>query len=115
MVVAAFTAPFIAISMLNCCGFGALGIAAGESYFYLQLSYPHNILFLSKVVNTDPSSSPTGSIAAWIHSLTGAVTACSPFAILQSAGMGGYGVAIIKFVASIVGCCYGSSDDFIEY
>ncbi|KAI0168393.1 hypothetical protein BJ166DRAFT_611324 [Pestalotiopsis sp. NC0098] len=70
--VAAATAPFIAISMLNCCGFGTLGIAAG-------------------------------SIAAYIHSLIGVVAAWSPFAILQSAGMGGYGVFIVKFVASAVG------------
>ncbi|KAK6222387.1 hypothetical protein LQW54_001087 [Pestalotiopsis sp. IQ-011] len=54
--VAVVPAPFVAFQMLNCCGFGALGIAAGD-----------------------------------------------PFAILQSAGMGGYGAAIVKLVASIVG------------
>lgn len=39
-----------------------------------------------------------GSIAAWLHSVLGPITAGSFFAILQSAGAGGLGLAFVNML-----------------
>ncbi|RTE74595.1 hypothetical protein BHE90_010963 [Fusarium euwallaceae] len=44
-----------------------------------------------------------GSFAAFIHSCIGNVAAGSPFAVLQSAGAGGYGMAIVSNVFGLTG------------
>lgn len=63
------------------------------------------------------SSCCLGSIAAGVHSTIGNVAAGSLFATLQSAGMGGYGVAVVNTVAQAVGGVGSivAAADFFDY
>jgi hypothetical protein len=50
-----------------------------------------------------------GSIAAWLQSILGNVGAPSVFAYLQSAAMGGYGVATVNGIVQAWGVVSGAA------
>ena len=50
-----------------------------------------------------------GSVAAWLQSILGNVGAHSVFAYLQSAAMGGYGVATINGITQACGMVSGAA------
>ncbi len=80
----------IAVPALNMAGFGA-GITASMS---LLKNYIHFVPGILSPVNTDRKRL-SDSIAAIIHSSIGNVASGSLFAILQSAGAGGAGAAVV--------------------
>ncbi|KAI0834581.1 hypothetical protein F5Y06DRAFT_278416 [Hypoxylon sp. FL0890] len=59
------------------------------------------------VAGFGPAGIVVGSLAAAWHSLIGNVSAHSLFAILQSAGMGGYGTAAIQAIIAAIGAGVG--------
>ncbi|KAK1765936.1 hypothetical protein QBC33DRAFT_120791 [Phialemonium atrogriseum] len=82
---AAISAP-----ILGALGFGAGGIVAGKF-----LLVPSPLRFLT--------FHPKGSFAAWLHSLVGNAAAGGAFAVLQSAGMAGYGAVVVNGAVQIAG------------
>ena len=50
-----------------------------------------------------------GSVAAWLQSILGNVGARSVFAYLQSAAMGGYGVATVNGIVQALGMISGAA------
>ena len=55
------------------------------------------------------SSKTSGSVAAWLQSILGNVGAQSVFAYLQSAAMGGYGVAAVNGITQACAAMSGAA------
>ena len=83
------TAPF-----LGFLGFGAAGPVAGK--------FP-NVHFSITDMPLLIASFSVGSIASWIQSIISPVAGGSLFAILQSAGMGGFGATVVNGVVAAGG------------
>ncbi|KAH7398822.1 hypothetical protein DE146DRAFT_632387 [Phaeosphaeria sp. MPI-PUGE-AT-0046c] len=100
------TAALLTPTVLTMLGFGPLGVIAGQSY-----ALSSHKISLRLVLKT------LGAPAAAAQAAMGPVAAGSAFAILQSAGMGGYGLIIVKMIAAggaIMGTCCTVAISFLE-
>jgi hypothetical protein len=97
-------AQFVTPAMLGLVGFTPMGIAGGE--------YPSFFPSLIQYLTTEP-----GSIASAFQAGVGPIAANSAFAILTSAGMGGYGLAGVQATAigaGMTGTCGVAAMAFLE-
>lgn len=90
--------------VLGVAGFTANGVAAGQ----LQLLFVRVLLAVVYVWCDIMLTLTTGSAAAGVHGMIGNVAANSAFAILQSAGVGGYGATIVAGAVQGAGLAAGA-------